>query len=115
MSAREAVREETIDQMVRRNRESQPILRSVVADTSPEARAKAAAAKAELEQELELAHARREMRRALVAKLVQEYRTRPMQVRLRSLRSALVDRDRIEEECDALERAIEKALDGNVM
>lgn len=91
------------------------MLRAVVADATPEARATAAAAKAELEQELELAHARREMRRALVAKLVQEYRTRPMQVRLRSLRTALVERDLIEEECDALERAMEKALGGNVM
>lgn len=90
-------------------------LRSVTVDASPDARAKAAAERAALEQELELAHARREMRRALVAKLVEEYRTRPMQVRMRSLRNALVDRDMIEEECDALELAIEKALGGATM
>ena len=85
-------------------------LRVVTNVASPEARAKAIDERAALEQELELAHARREMRRALVAKLVEEYRTNPMQVRKRSLRNALVERDTIEEECDALERAVEKTL-----
>lgn len=66
--------------------------------------------RATLEQELELAHARREMRRALVAKLVEEYRTNPMQIRKSSLRDALVERDIVEEQCDLLERALKEAL-----
>ena len=101
--------------MAPNNRDAFRRLRAVAADASPEARAKAAAERAALEQELELAHARREMRRALVAKLVEEYRTRPMQVRMRSLRNALVERDIVEDECGALERAIEKALGGATM
>jgi len=74
------------------------------------ARSQADAERRALEQELEFAHVRREMRRALVAKLVEEYKTRPMQVRMRSLRSVLVERDESEEECDALQRAMERTL-----
>src|SRR5262245_57521585 len=84
-------------------------LRALAGGASGDAGAKSDERRA-LEQELELAHARREMRRALVAKLVEEYRTRPMQVRLRSLRSALVERDESEDKCAELERAIERAL-----
>lgn len=83
--------------------------REIAAIASGEGRAATDAERAELQQELEIALERRHMRRALVAKLVEEYRTRPMPVRARSLRTALVERDLSEEECEALERAMAKA------
>jgi len=85
-------------------------LRLAPSSAAPEVQERAEAERRVLEQELELAHARRDMRRALVTKLVEEYKTRPMQIRLRSLRSALVERDESEEQCDALERAVDRVL-----
>jgi len=72
--------------------------------------------RAKLQEELELAYARREMRAALVAKLVEESKTRPMRLHWRALRSALIKRDLIEEESESLERDIlEREGEGNVV
>ena len=54
---------------------------------------------AQIALDLELAQERLQMRRAMVAKLVEEYRTGPMQIPARALRTALVERDLTEEEC----------------
>lgn len=56
--------------------------------------------------ELELALERRQMRRALAAKMLDDYRRNPGTVPSQALRAALSERDRADEECEALDRAL---------
>jgi hypothetical protein len=58
--------------------------------------------------ELELAEERRQMRRALAAKLVEEFKTRPGAIPVRALRTAVIDRDLTEEECERLRLTLAK-------
>jgi hypothetical protein len=63
----------------------------------------------DLALELELALERRQIRRALAAKIAGEYRIDSTSVQAHDLRAALVNRDLAEEECDALDRLLAKA------
>jgi hypothetical protein len=53
------------------------------------------------------------MRRALVAKLVEEFKTRPAQIPVRAMRTAVVERDLTEEECERLQRTLSKVQSAN--
>jgi hypothetical protein len=61
--------------------------------------------------ELELALERRQMRRALAARLTKEHTADPARVPAGDLRAALVNRDFAEDECEALDRLLSKVRD----